>query len=130
MRSRPSTTTNSRTVINRTYVTQPSYSPGVTVVAPSPFGYGYNPYGGLGLGLGLNAVNNIGNEIRDYRQEGEIRDTRMELERSKMREGELEARLRALEQQQGGQLTPQQLQVLQQIQQAQPVPAPAAPAAK
>ena len=62
----------------------------------------------LGLSLGLNAIQNSGNANRDYRQEGEIRDTQKELERSKMREADMNARLRQMEMQQ------QQMQLLQQ----------------
>jgi multidrug efflux pump subunit AcrA (membrane-fusion protein) len=70
----------------------------------------------LGLSLGLNAVNQIGNDMRDYRQETEIRDTRAQLQSSQMRETELEARLRALEQaNQNNQLNAQQQQQLMQI---------------
>jgi hypothetical protein len=53
-----------------------------------------------GLTLGLNAMQNSGNAQRDYRQEGEIRDTQNELERSKMREADMNARLRQMEMQQ------------------------------
>eukprot|EP00568_Trieres_chinensis_P010184 CAMPEP_0183293790 /NCGR_PEP_ID=MMETSP0160_2-20130417/2348_1 /TAXON_ID=2839 ORGANISM="Odontella Sinensis, Strain Grunow 1884" /NCGR_SAMPLE_ID=MMETSP0160_2 /ASSEMBLY_ACC=CAM_ASM_000250 /LENGTH=229 /DNA_ID=CAMNT_0025454973 /DNA_START=73 /DNA_END=762 /DNA_ORIENTATION=+ len=106
---------SSRTVINRsTYI-----APGPAIVAPppvigvSPFGYGfgYNPLGGFGLGYGLGAVGSTGDAIRDYRQEGEIQRTRVELEESRRREAEMEARLRMLEQ---GQM---QLQTQQQVQQ-------------
>lgn len=78
----------------------------------------------VGFGLGLNAMNNIGNDMRDYRQEGEIQRTRAELENSKQREAEMETRLRQLEMSQNQQLTPEQimqLQMLQQQQKAQPV---------
>merc|ERR1711935_1147144 len=100
--------TRSSTVINRTYVTQPSYSSPSVIMAPS---YGYNPYPGLGLGLGLNAVNQIGNDMRDYRQEREIRDTQTELSASRAREAQMEARLRQLEMGQGQQMTQQQIQM-------------------
>lgn len=50
-----------------------------------------------GLGIGLNSLNQIGNDIRDYRQEGEIQRTRAELANSQQREAEMEARLRVLE---------------------------------
>ena len=64
----------------------------------------------------MNAINQIGNDMRDYRQETEIRDTRAALQSSQMREAELEARLRALEQaNQNNQLNQQQQQQLQQI---------------
>jgi len=49
----------------------------------------------------LNAVNQIGNDMRDYRQESEIRSTQAELQSSRMREAEMEARLRQLEMQMG-----------------------------
>ena len=99
-----------------------------TYVAPSPViggGYGgvyvappiYNPVPGLGLSIGLNAMNKIGNDMRDYRQEAEIHDTRSELMRSQAREAEMEARLRMLEAQQNGQLSVQQQQQLMMQQQ-------------
>jgi hypothetical protein len=50
-----------------------------------------------GLGYGLGAMGNIGNDIRDYRQEGEIQKTEIELEQSKAREAQLEQRIKALE---------------------------------
>lgn len=108
-----SATTNTRTVINRTtYVTpSPVYSSPSVIVAPPV----YNPMPGLGLSLGLNAVSNIGNDMRDYRQEREIQDTRSELERSRMREVEMEARLRQLEQGQGQLSIQQQTQMQQQM---------------
>merc|ERR1740130_239313 len=114
MSSRPSSRPSSHsggsrstTVINRTYM---SPSPSV-MYAPS---YGYNPMGGLGLGLGLNAINGIGNDMRDYRQEREIQDTRSELNQSRQREAEMEARLRQLESGQGQMTQQQQLQMQQQ----------------
>lgn len=51
----------------------------------------------LGLGYGLGAINDIGNEIRDNRQEGEIQRSRAELEQARQREAELDARIRQLE---------------------------------
>jgi hypothetical protein len=116
---RPSSTTN--TIIERrTYVTpSPVYSsPGIIVAPPI-----YNPYPGLGLGLGLNAINQIGNDMRDYRQENEIRDARYQLEQSRTREAEMEARLRQLEMQQNSnqfsQQQQQQLLMQQQMMQQQ-----------
>jgi len=86
------------TVINRTYISRPG-------IGISPFGYGmgygYNPLGGIGLGYGLGAAGNIGNEIRDNRQEGEIQQERYELEAAKAKAAQLEARLALLEQQSG-----------------------------
>jgi len=104
---------SSTTVINRnTYVSpSPMYSSPSVIMAPPV----YNPMGGLGLGLGLNAVSNIGNDMRDYRQEREIQDTRSELRQSKMREAEMEARLNRLEQGQGQMSTQQQMQAQQQM---------------
>mmetsp|Transcript_14329 Transcript_14329/g.35986 ORF Transcript_14329/g.35986 Transcript_14329/m.35986 type:complete len:226 (+) Transcript_14329:140-817(+) len=128
MAPRPSRSSRpSPTVINRTYVT-PGYSSPSVIMAPS---YGYNPYGGVGLGLGLNAINQVGNDMRDYRQEREIQDTRSELNASRMREAEMEARLRQLESGQNGQLTQQQLMQQQMMfQQQQQAAAAAAAAAK
>ena len=57
-----------------------------------------NIRGHVGLGYGLGAINNAGNEYRDYRQEGEIQQSKAELEMAKKREAELEARIKALEQ--------------------------------
>eukprot|EP00536_Pseudo-nitzschia_multiseries_P008639 jgi/Psemu1/287938/fgenesh1_pg.222_\ len=127
--SRPST--SSTTVINRTYVTPaaPVYSSPAVIMAPPV----YNPMPGLGLSLGLNAVGQIGNDMRDYRQEREIQDTRSELQASKMREAEMEARLRSLENGQGQMNQAQQLQFQQQMllqQQAAANAAAAAAAAK
>jgi len=123
MRS-PSSSSRS-TVINRnTYI---SPSPRSVYVAPpvygGGFGYGYNPFGFM---FGLNAIGNVGRDMRDYRQEGEIQDTRLELERSRTRENELEGRLRQLEQGQTGLQQQQQFQQLQPIQQAPAAVAPAA----
>lgn len=104
----------SSTVINRnTYIAPPVYSSPALIVAP-PL---YNPYPGLGFSMGLNAINNIGRDMQDYRQESEIRDTRTELMRSQQREAEMEARLRQLEAQQQGQLSAQQQQQLMMQQQ-------------
>lgn len=113
MSSRPMSrpVNRSTTVINRTYV-RPGYSSPSIIMAPS---YGYNPMGGLGLGLGLNAVNQFGNDQRDYRQEREIQDTRSELNQSRQREAEMEARLRQLESGQGQMTQQQQLQMQQQM---------------
>ena len=84
-----------------TTIVRPMYAPSPIIV--SPFGYspfGYNPLGGggFGLGYGLGAMNNSGNEMRDYRQEAEIQKSAAELEQAKLREAQLEARIKALEQ--------------------------------
>lgn len=89
---------------------RPSYSSSTTVIAPptptvivSPgysMGYSYNPLGGLATGYALGTLGNVGNAIQDARQESEIRQSRYELEQARMKEAELEGRLRALESQQ------------------------------
>jgi hypothetical protein len=117
--ARPSSSSSqsrSTTVINRTYVTPSPYysSPGL-LYAPVPM---YNPIPGIGLGIGLNAIGNIGNEMRDYRQEGEIQRTRQELQAAQIREADMQARLRSLEMAQNGQTMAQQ-QVYQQQMAAQ-----------
>jgi len=112
---RPSSTTNTRIIDRTTYVAPPVYSSPSIIMAPPV----YNPVPGLGLGLGLNAINQIGNDMRDYRQESEIRDTRSQLEQSKMREAELEARLRQLEMQGQNQMSQQQILLQQQMMQQQ-----------
>jgi len=125
---RPSVRSSSSTTIIR---------PGPTIVAPpvygGGFGYGYNPlFSPFGFGMGLNTLNNINNDIRDYRQEGEIQSTKAQLDESRRKEAVMEERIRQLEmQQQLERLTPeQQAMLLKQMQQmapaqqqaAQPVP--------
>jgi hypothetical protein len=113
--SHSSTTINTRVIERTRYIPSPSYSPGIIIAPPV-----YNPLPGYGLGLGLNAINQIGNDMRDYRQENEIRDARYQLEQARMKEAELDARLRQLENSnnnQAAQLTQQQLIMLQQQQQ-------------
>jgi uncharacterized membrane protein len=90
--SRSSYSAPTRTIERTTIIQQPSYTPSIVV---SPFGY--NPLGGFGMGYGLGAINNFGNEIRDNRQESEIQQSRAELEQARMKQAELEGRLRALE---------------------------------
>jgi hypothetical protein len=122
-RPAPSRTINTRVIERTTYVAPPIYSSPV-YVAPL-----YNPLPGLGFSMGLNAINQVGNDMRDYRQETEIQSTRAQLEQSKMREAEMEARLRQLEMQQGGQnnqLSQQQIQQLMMMQQQQQQAAAAA----
>jgi len=129
------------TVINRTIV-RPGYGGGFGGGYGGGYygggGFGYNPFGGLGLGLGLNAIQNQGNQMRDYRQEGEIQDTKSELNMSKMREQEMENRIRSLEagmnggsgmtQQQALQMQEQVLLQMQQTTAAQNAAATAASA--
>mmetsp|Transcript_13988 Transcript_13988/g.29306 ORF Transcript_13988/g.29306 Transcript_13988/m.29306 type:complete len:230 (+) Transcript_13988:80-769(+) len=125
--SSSSSRSSSTTVINRTYVTPaaPVYSSPSVIVAPPV----YNPMPGLGLSLGLNAVGQIGNDMRDYRQEREIQDTRSELNASRVREAEMEARLRSLESGQGQANQQMQMQMQQQMFMQQQAAANAAAAA-
>merc|ERR1712165_409220 len=61
-RSAPSSSYQRRTVVQ----------PGGVMVAPPPVvisPFGYSPFG---FGYGFGALNAVGNEIRDFRQEGEI----------------------------------------------------------
>lgn len=51
----------------------------------------------LGLSVGISAINGISREMREQSQEREIMRERAELEQSRVRQAELEARLRALE---------------------------------
>ena len=54
-------------------------------------------------GLGLGVASEVGREMREYRQEDEIRRDRNELEMAKQREYALEQRLAQLERAQAGQ---------------------------
>jgi hypothetical protein len=49
------------------------------------------------LGLGMSAINSAGNSMREYGQEREIERERVELNDSRVKQAELEGRLRALE---------------------------------
>ena len=73
------------------------------MIMGSPFGGGYgyggSPFGGFGLGYGMGAMNNAGDQARDYRQETEIQTGKTELEQAKVRAAELELRIKALEEQ-------------------------------
>uniref|UniRef100_A0A7S3L9E3 Uncharacterized protein n=1 Tax=Amphora coffeiformis TaxID=265554 RepID=A0A7S3L9E3_9STRA len=98
--SAPSTTYKSYS--STTYVAP---RPSTVIVAPPSYsmGYSYNPLGGLGnvaAGYALGSALNGGNSYQDARQEQEIRQSQYELQQAKMKELELEARLRALEGQQ------------------------------
>jgi hypothetical protein len=93
--SRSSTTIVRPTTVIRT---SPTYVAPPVYIAPSiGYGYGYNPLGGLGMGYALGSMNNIGNDMRDYRQESEIQQSKAQLEQARIKEAELEARLRQLE---------------------------------
>jgi hypothetical protein len=80
-----------------TTIIRPTIGIAPAPVIVSPFGYGYNPLVGFGLGYGLGAASNLGNEFRDYNQEREITQSKIELEQTKAREAALEQRLKALE---------------------------------
>ena len=90
--SKSSSTTNT---IHRTTVIHQAPS---VVVAP-PVSYGYDPTPGLGLSVGLSAINSIGEGMREARQENEIRDARAQAQEARVKNAELEARLRQLEMQ-------------------------------
>ncbi|ACI65199.1 predicted protein [Phaeodactylum tricornutum CCAP 1055/1] len=81
-----------RTIERTTVIQSPGYVASPVYMAPM-----YNPMPGLGLGLGLSAINDVGNTMRDYRQETEIQQSKAELQQARMKEAELEARLRNLE---------------------------------
>lgn len=80
-------------VYNSNTIIRPSYSPPI-IVSPG-FGFGYspffNPFGGFGLGFGGNNV------FQDIRQDNEIDRVRAELQAEKIKEAEIEARIRSLE---------------------------------
>ena len=80
---------------SRTTIIAPSYSPGF--VSP---GYYAPPPSGLGLAIGINAVSGIADGFREARQENELRSTRDQLTEARIKEAEMESRLRQLEQQQ------------------------------
>lgn len=85
-------------VIERQTTTVIQQTPSV-YMAPSPMYYSPQP-SGLGLALGLNAVSGISEGFREARQENEIRSTRDQLTESRIKEAQMEARLRQLEMQQ------------------------------
>lgn len=100
--SRPSTTVNN---YSRTTVVQQSpaiVAPAPVVVSPVVVSPVVSPFGSpFGVGYGaLGVVNAIGNEMREGRQEAEIRREREELQESKNRQFMLEQRLNQMEQQQ------------------------------
>jgi hypothetical protein len=65
--------------------------------------------------MGLNAVSNIGRDMQDSRQESEIRSTQAELNAARIRESEMEMRLRQLEgQNQSSQMNQNQQMMMQQ----------------
>jgi hypothetical protein len=109
--SSPRSTYRSSTTIVRPMISSPP------IIVPfgggfgyGGYGYGYNPLGGFGLGYGLGAMNQAGNAITDYRQESEIARSKAELEVAKQREAELEARVKALEEQNKGDQAKEQVQ--------------------
>jgi hypothetical protein len=97
-RAAPPTVIERRTAV----IQQPSYA-GTAVMAPpmmaAPVMPMYSPApSGLGLAIGLNAVSGIAEGFREARQENEIRSTREQLTEARIKEAEMEARLRQLEQ--------------------------------
>lgn len=76
-----------------TVIQQPMYGGGAYMAPPM---YAPQP-SGLGLAIGLNAVSAIGEGMREARQENEIRSTRDQLNEARIKEAEMEARLRQLE---------------------------------
>lgn len=88
--ARPAPST--RVVERQTTIVQPS----TVMMAPPPMYMAPQP-SGLGLALGLNAVSGISEGFREARQENEIRSTREQLTEARIKEAEMEARLRALE---------------------------------
>jgi hypothetical protein len=91
--SSPSTILERRTTV----IQQPVYSAPTVIMSP---GYYAPQPSGLGLAIGLNAVSGIADGFREARQENEIRSTRDQLTEARVKEAEMEARLRQLEQQQ------------------------------
>ena len=90
-----SSVSNTKVIQKTTIIQQPVYTSPTVVMAPS---YGYAPPApGLGLAVGLSTINSIGNAMQDARQESEIRDTREQLRDAKMKEAEMESRMRQLE---------------------------------
>jgi len=82
------------------YNTRNTYIQQRPMLGGGGFGYspfGYSPFGGIGLGYGLGSMNNVGNEIRDNRQEGEIQREAVELEQAKQKNADLEQRIQQLE---------------------------------
>ena len=103
MRSpRPAYQAAPTTTINRTTVIAAPTPVISSPIVVSPFGYSPfgSPFGGYGA---LGAVNAIGNEMREGRQENEIARERSELEASKQRQQQLEQRLYELERNQAAQ---------------------------
>jgi hypothetical protein len=74
-------------------------APPPVIMAPPAMYAPVAPPSGLGLVLGLNAVSGIADGFREARQENEIRSTREQLTEARIKEAEMEARLRALESQ-------------------------------
>jgi hypothetical protein len=82
---RPQTTT-----IVPTYVT-----PAPVFVTPG-IGFGYNPFG-----FGFGAAGGIGNVLNDVRQDSELDRVQQELQNERVKEADMEARIRALEMSRG-----------------------------
>ncbi|CAB9505874.1 expressed unknown protein [Seminavis robusta] len=99
--SRPSTTVVHKTVIQSPTVVAPPVMASPVYMAPPVYAPPvYSPgldAGAVGLSVGLSAINGISREMREQSQEREIAREREELAQSRMRQAELEGRLRALE---------------------------------
>jgi hypothetical protein len=106
-------------IIRETRIIAPTYSSGTAVMMPPPMYMAPQPsFPGLGLVAGVSAINAIGDGMREARQENEIRDARAAVTEARIKEAELEARLKSLEQQQNRQYVPPPMQY---------APAPVAP---
>jgi hypothetical protein len=89
-----------REVIRETNIIResPSYG-GAAVMAPPPMMMqpAAPSFPGLGLVAGFGAMNAIGDGMRENRQENEIRDARQQVVEARIKEAELDARLKAME---------------------------------
>mmetsp|Transcript_2236 Transcript_2236/g.3021 ORF Transcript_2236/g.3021 Transcript_2236/m.3021 type:complete len:225 (+) Transcript_2236:116-790(+) len=96
--SRSSTTINRTTIVSPSQpaIIAPVYSPPVMI---SPF----TPFVPSPLGMGLGIAGEVGREMREYRQEGEIRESRTELQMAREREFQLEQRINQMEANQNAQ---------------------------
>jgi len=71
------------------------------VVVGSPLGY--SPFAPSPLGIGLGIAGEVGREMREFRQEDQIRQARSDAQAAKEREFALEQRLNNMEMQQNAQ---------------------------
>ena len=99
MRSSAPQKAASPTIIRETRIITPAYSGGGAYMAAPMYAAPQPGFPGLGVVAGLGAMNAIGDNIREYRQEGEIRDARQQVNEARIKQAELEARLNAMERQ-------------------------------